>query len=361
MFGILLIQLRMKGTSTSTTPMASPLRVFDAIAEDGGVCFLHEGLLTRRIRIDMQVRACLAALIYGRRLSAIYVVSELPALVAGAALRLVGWRGRLVVVVHAVRSKRWKLAMRLVGRRVLSDVICVSKRQARICVDEVGFPADRVHWLPNWVDCQFFNAGNAEGDPVLKAPDTSLEGDNSTRHYVFSCGREKRDYNTMIEAGRMAGLPMVISASGFFADGTTPSSDDASNIQVISRRVSWTYLRTLYRYSRFVVIPLNPVNYAAGVTGLVEAMAMGKAIIVTRSPGIEEYIRDVDVGIIIPPDDPVALASAMRELWQDPVRCKAIGQSNRKWVETHADVRIYARRIRVLLGHGSSQSYESVT
>jgi glycosyltransferase involved in cell wall biosynthesis len=52
-----------------------------------------------------------------------------------------------------------------------------------------------------------------------------------------------------------------------------------------SQQLSQLGLRDLYSQSRFVVVPLHEVDFDAGVTTLTEAMAMGKAVIVTRTRG----------------------------------------------------------------------------
>ena len=53
-----------------------------------------------------------------------------------------------------------------------------------------------------------------------------------------------------------------------------------------SSHIPFTELRALYDAARLVVVPLRPVDYAAGVNGLLEAMAMAKPVILTQTSGI---------------------------------------------------------------------------
>ena len=68
---------------------------------------------------------------------------------------------------------------------------------------------------------------------------------------------------------------------------------------------------------------------------LMEAQAMGLAVIATHAGAINELILDGVTGILVPPDDPVALAGAITALLGDPKRRNALGQAGRERVLTH--------------------------
>jgi glycosyltransferase involved in cell wall biosynthesis len=69
-------------------------------------------------------------------------------------------------------------------------------------------------------------------------------------------------------------------------------------------------LRTLIRNSHAIVCSSHIETFAVSVA---EAMACGKPVVVTRSGGPEDYVTD-ESGIIVPPGDPAALATAMQQL-----------------------------------------------
>jgi glycosyltransferase involved in cell wall biosynthesis len=52
-------------------------------------------------------------------------------------------------------------------------------------------------------------------------------------------------------------------------------------------------------------------------------MALGKATIVTDSPGVREYVEDGKTGIVVPAGDPEALARALRWVL-DPANAEAV-------------------------------------
>jgi alpha-maltose-1-phosphate synthase len=65
-----------------------------------------------------------------------------------------------------------------------------------------------------------------------------------------------------------------------------------------------------------------------GIVNL-EAMACGTAVVGSRTGGIPEVVADGVTGLLVEPDDPLALASALNALLADPARAAAMGQAGR--------------------------------
>lgn len=75
-----------------------------------------------------------------------------------------------------------------------------------------------------------------------------------------------------------------------------------------------------------VVVPSR--QEGLGVAAL-EAMAAGKPVVVTRVGGLAEVVVDGESGLVVPPEDPAALAEALRRLLQEAAlraRLAAAGQ-----------------------------------
>ena len=92
-------------------------------------------------------------------------------------LRAARWPGELTMTFHKCTTPRRKKIFRLLGPRYFAHLICVSRAQKKILVEELGFPAGRVTALFNPIDEKYFNASDI--------PATNDKGD-----YVFSCGLE---------------------------------------------------------------------------------------------------------------------------------------------------------------------------
>jgi starch synthase len=65
-----------------------------------------------------------------------------------------------------------------------------------------------------------------------------------------------------------------------------------------------------------------------GIVNL-EAMACATAVVASRVGGIPEVVSDGGTGLLVPPDDPGALAEAMNALLRDPARADAMGRAGR--------------------------------
>ena len=66
---------------------------------------------------------------------------------------------------------------------------------------------------------------------------------------------------------------------------------------------------------------------------LVEAMALGCPVVATRVGGIPAVVADGESGLLVPPDDPPALARAVGELLKDPGLRQRMGEAGRRQAE----------------------------
>jgi len=71
---------------------------------------------------------------------------------------------------------------------------------------------------------------------------------------------------------------------------------------------------------------------------LLEAGAAGIPVVGSRAGGIPEVVVDGRTGLLVPPGDPSALASALVGLLGDPERCAAMGREARRFVEEERSV-----------------------
>ena len=94
---------------------------------------------------------------------------------------------------------------------------------------------------------------------------------------------------------------------------------------------------------------------------LVEAAAMGRPIVATAVPGNRAVAQDGVNALLVPPDDPTALAAALAELAGDPELRRRFGEAGRRIAEGNLSAAAVAaatgvvyREILTKLGHGSS-------
>jgi len=71
---------------------------------------------------------------------------------------------------------------------------------------------------------------------------------------------------------------------------------------------------------------------------LIEAMAMGKAVVATSSGGVPEIVLDGGTGFLVPPAQAEPLAHAVLSLLNDPQQAAALGAAGRRRAETQFSI-----------------------
>jgi glycosyltransferase involved in cell wall biosynthesis len=236
-----------------------------------------------------------------------------------------------VMIVHILSVPKKAHPFRLLRLgRFIDTMVLYSSEQRRFVIDDLGFPGDRALLTSFAVDSQFFS------------PARVVAGAGRT---VSTAGLEFRDYPTLIEAARKLDARVVIAAASPWSkrSDSTDGADLPDNVEVC--RLGFEDLRQLYADSDLVVMPLLDVPFQAGVTTILEAMAMGKAVICSRTKGQTDVIVDGDNGIYVQPGDPEALRGAITGLLDDRPRSAAIGARAQRYAQEVADVRVYAQRL----------------
>lgn len=73
---------------------------------------------------------------------------------------------------------------------------------------------------------------------------------------------------------------------------------------------------------------------------IVEAMALGKAVVGPRDGGPLEIVRDGEDGLLVPPGDSVSLAGALRRLLEDPSERARLGREARRRARAFSPARL---------------------
>ncbi len=273
-----------------------------------------------------------------KKFDAIYANGEFIGVPLGAICALFGYWNKITLLVHNCGTPTRRVLLSIIPKIVWRQVLCLSNEQTRILTEDLGFKEAKVKRYNQWLDTQYFDPSLAVDNPETK---------NS---YVFSCGKENRDYDTLVRATKKLPFKFRILASGWDQSAAYNNADRlaGSNIEALKGGIPASELRNLYHNARFVVVPLNSVTYAAGVTGICEAMAMGKAVIISASKGVLEYVKEGVSGYIVPVGDDLALAKAIETLWNNPELCQKMGEENRRRAVSDLAVERYAEDVATL-------------
>jgi glycosyltransferase involved in cell wall biosynthesis len=92
-------------------------------------------------------------------------------------------------------------------------------------------------------------------------------------------------------------------------------------------------------------MPLEHVDFQAGVTALLEAMAMERAVICSRAPGQTDVVVEAENGTYVPLGDPAALRTAIERLLANPEQATRLGRGGRRTVEQGMSLDLYVERL----------------
>jgi glycosyltransferase involved in cell wall biosynthesis len=108
-------------------------------------------------------------------------------------------------------------------------------------------------------------------------------------------------------------------------------------------------MRDAYSRASVVALALKPNLHISGLSVLLEAMACSRPVVITDTPGVREYVRDGETGVVVQPGDADALATGVGELLADSDRAGALGAAGRMAVEEYFTTRKQAERISEIL------------
>jgi glycosyltransferase involved in cell wall biosynthesis len=141
------------------------------------------------------------------------------------------------------------------------------------------------------------------------------------------------------------GIPLKIAADTAWKHSTTEAKARPLPPSVEMR--SWgnyVNLRGLYAESAVVAVPLAR-SILSGVTVILEAMAMGKPVIVSHNAYVEDFVRDGENGYFVPAGDATALRQKVRHVLDHPEEAARVGAQARQWVLERFTVPLYVDRI----------------
>lgn len=141
----------------------------------------------------------------------------------------------------------------------------------------------------------------------------NVEPSSLDEGYVLSAGRTLRDYETLLAAAKhIARRILIVCGNGDLSGARVPE-----NVEILREIPREIYLEKLRRCT-LVALPLLPTERSTGQVVMLEAMACGKPVVTTKSPGTADIVRDGENGRLVPPRDAHLLANAVNALLARP-------------------------------------------
>jgi glycosyltransferase involved in cell wall biosynthesis len=233
-----------------------------------------------------------------------------------------------VLIGHRLSPKKKAPFLRALHAQ-MDDILVYATTQKVYGETVLGIPREKLHLIPFHADARFYQ-------PV---PNARVE------RRICSAGLELRDYPTLIEAVRGLDVEVCLAAASPWSKRRNETADRSLPPNVSARAYPYGELRDLYASSQFVVVPLYDNDFQAGVTTMLEGMAMGKAVIVSRAEGQTDVIEHNVNGLFVPPGDPSALRGAIVHLLEHPEDAARLGRAARQTIESSMSLDLWVARI----------------
>lgn len=205
----------------------------------------------------------------------------------------------------------------IVGSRLQQELVC----------KHLNLPRERVLYLPQFVDMDFFTPG--------------LPTSEKRRPIIASVGLENRDYRSIAEATQDLDLDVKICDTSRFAKRLTKSFPDVLPANMDCRYYEMDELIQLYRDADIFIMSVFESDYHAGSTSLVEAMACKRPIIATASKGLSSYL-DPDAILTVKPGDAEGLKQAVSYLLNNPDEARRRAERAYQIAQEHHSVDVFA-------------------
>ncbi|MGH9095269.1 MAG: glycosyltransferase, partial [Acidimicrobiales bacterium] len=182
-----------------------------------------------------------------------------------------------------------------------AGVFVLSSAQVEPLTDQWGVAAEVVHHVPF-------------GIPVEQW--ASHAGVDQEEALVVAAGNDwDRDHHLLVGAVREVNRKGV----GLRLELLTERDIDVEpGLGVRRQAAGLADIRRVYGRASFVTVATRPNLHASGMTVALEAMASGRAVIASATPGMEDYVVDGETGFLVRPGDLHALAERMQLLVGDP-------------------------------------------
>jgi glycosyltransferase involved in cell wall biosynthesis len=160
-----------------------------------------------------------------------------------------------------------------------------------------------------------------------------------TEDYILSFGYCKRDYPTLLKAWEQ-----ITTDTRLYIIGDE-TAQGIKNVVAIPK-IDIIKLKQYIAKSLFVVIPLPVFNYSYGQMSFLQSMAMGKPVIVTKTPSSIDYIEDGKGVFFVRPYDISDLKSKIEYLLSQRNRLAIHGENAyRQIIDNLLDEETMSRKI----------------
>jgi len=250
-------------------------------------------------------------------------------------------RTKLIILIYRIPEKApvWKfhnLHLSEFILRAFDGINCLTQKTADELIVRLGKDKE-IKYLPWCTDEKFF-----------------LNNNKSDSKYFFSSGKTNRDYETLLDTIKRVPEKKFILIGHFPKD---KALNQIANLDIIhsakdqtDSAISYLSLKKHYSQAIAVCISLNgDPNDTCGYTELLEAMAMAKPVLMTRSGCLDINIEEENIGYYIDPKDPHDWVRKINFISNNDRKARIMGANGRKLIEKIYNIASYEHQVKEFL------------
>ncbi|BAU44420.1 glycosyltransferase family 4 protein [Leptolyngbya sp. O-77] len=243
------------------------------------------------------------------------------------------------------KSFHWKLFVKtfIEGN---NKILCLSESLLKD-LEDLGIPRQKLEVIEWGTDLRFYQPAERDETQTDQA---------SVERFILSPGKSYRDYPTLVKAFANLDCCLTICGAGrldlkclkeeAFGDAAQQFPD---NVSVIQEMLDWRDFIRLYQQAYAVAIPIieeeTRFKNAIGLTVLTEAMAMGKAIVMTRSDYVGVDLEREGIGLWVEEGDVDGWQRAIAYLLDNPKETREMGRRARLLAEQRFNLEQFSKKL----------------
>lgn len=237
---------------------------------------------------------------------------------------VIAWLFNVGTCSSGIRRQLAKASLQYIDRFVVH-----TRREIEIYSEWLELPKERFQFFP------------------YQAPDFEiLYPEETVNPFIASLGTAHRDFPTLFKAVKQLNLPTVVATGTNALDGIEVPHQVQTPFGI-----SKSECIKLAQQSRLNIIPLQPKENvtAAGQVTIVEAMQMGRPLIVTNCYGADDYIIHGETGWLVEPNSVESMTEAIERLWNDQELCRYLGENAFAYAQKHFSDAAAGRNLKQIL------------
>ncbi len=215
-----------------------------------------------------------------------------------------------------------------------SKILASSNSEKNRAINEVGYDTNRV--------LLFNNAIN----PIDKIPNLSIDR-NWPEEYICSVGRPsfQKNIELMVEMLRHIKIKrptihLVLMGVGYHAPNLAKikSLINTYGLQTNITLLEWTKREDIFHIIKNARLYVSTARYEGLPYSVIEALALGKACVVTDADGNRDLVDDDVNGHVIMDENPILFADRVQELLDNVDKRKRLEQASLKKFNEHFNI-----------------------